>query len=115
MSCILGVSATAIAAGFDYTCVLVTWGGVKCWGRNDYGQLGIGNTVQQNSPVDVSLGSGGHAPREVVLAHVQAPRPPQPRLLPSFIPCLPPAPPTGGRLLQCRHGNEPNVACACRA
>ncbi len=55
-----GVSATALANGYYYhTCVLVTGGGVKCWGQNDNGQLGIGNTVQQNSPVDVSLRTGG--------------------------------------------------------
>jgi hypothetical protein len=41
-------------------CVIVTGGGVKCWGRNNYGQLGIGETYQQprNIPMDVSLGSG---------------------------------------------------------
>jgi alpha-tubulin suppressor-like RCC1 family protein len=54
-----GISATAIAVGFDHTCAIVTGGGVKCWGRNDFGQLGIGSTTRQNSPVDVSLGPGG--------------------------------------------------------
>ncbi len=49
----------AIAAGFDHTCAIVAGGSIKCWGRNDYGQLGIGSAAQQNSPVDVSLGPGG--------------------------------------------------------
>src|SRR5262249_44856869 len=31
--------ATAIAAGQDFTCVIVTGGAVKCWGRNNLGQL----------------------------------------------------------------------------
>ncbi len=55
-----GVAAFAIAATWVNTCVLVTGGHVKCWGFNDYGQLGIGSTTQQNSPVDVVLGEGGH-------------------------------------------------------
>jgi alpha-tubulin suppressor-like RCC1 family protein len=51
-----GVAATAIALGDAHTCVIVTGGGVKCWGKNENGQLGIGDTVQKISPVDVSLG-----------------------------------------------------------
>jgi hypothetical protein len=34
------------------------WGGLKCWGRNNYGQLGIGGITQRSSPADVNLGSG---------------------------------------------------------
>ena len=40
----LGVSATAIAAGQDTTCALLTDGTVRCWGKNNYGQLGLGHT-----------------------------------------------------------------------
>ncbi len=39
-------------------CAIVTGGGLKCWGFNYYGQLGIGNTMQKDRPVDVDLGSG---------------------------------------------------------
>ena len=53
-----GFSAVAIALGQYHTCVIVAGGGVKCWGYNGYGQLGIYNYNTQYSPVDVSLGSG---------------------------------------------------------
>ena len=39
-----GRSAKFIAAGGDHTCAILDDGSVKCWGRNDYGQLGYGDT-----------------------------------------------------------------------
>ena len=39
-----GRTATAIAAGGNHTCALLDNASVKCWGRNQHGQLGIGNT-----------------------------------------------------------------------
>lgn len=37
----LGGMATAIAAGDEHSCALVTGGKIACWGSNDAGQLGI--------------------------------------------------------------------------
>jgi hypothetical protein len=56
-------AATLIATGPTafHTCAIASGGGLQCWGLNSHGQLGIGSTVQQNSPTSVALGSG--APR----------------------------------------------------
>ena len=39
-----GRTAKALAAGIGFTCALLDDNTVKCWGRNEYGQLGIGTT-----------------------------------------------------------------------
>ena len=38
-------SATAIAVGNYHSCALLDNASVKCWGRNNKGQLGIDNTT----------------------------------------------------------------------
>ncbi len=47
-----GVSS--VGAGANHACAVTTAGGVKCWGRNDFGQLGDNSTVRRLTPVDVS-------------------------------------------------------------
>lgn len=60
----LGGLATLIAAGGDHTCAILQSGAVRCWGRNDFGQLGRGNTnnIGDNETVysagDLDLGAG---------------------------------------------------------
>jgi len=45
---------TALAGGGYHTCALLTDASVRCWGRNDRGQLGDGTTTSRSTPVVVS-------------------------------------------------------------
>lgn len=51
---------TQLSAGGDHTCALFDDGAVYCWGRNDYGQLGLG--VAQNIGDNEPPLSGGPVP-----------------------------------------------------
>jgi alpha-tubulin suppressor-like RCC1 family protein len=39
-----GAAVTQLAAGFNHTCALLDDDSVRCWGGNEFGQLGLGNT-----------------------------------------------------------------------
>ncbi len=50
-------TATAISAGWKHTCALLNDNRIKCWGENEHGQLGLGNTTDLSAPGDaVDLG-----------------------------------------------------------
>lgn len=43
-------NVAVLSAGYHHVCALTTGNGVRCWGNNDYGQLGVGTTTQAVSP-----------------------------------------------------------------
>lgn len=48
----------SVAVGSAFRCVLTVGGGVKCWGNNDHGELGIDQFTDRETPEDVvGLGS----------------------------------------------------------
>lgn len=51
-----GGTATALVGGSYHACVLLTGGSVKCWGSNDYGQIGIGK-AENRGAIAAQMGS----------------------------------------------------------
>ena len=49
-------SVIAIAAGGDHSCAVLDNGGVRCWGRNDSGELGLGHTQNVGDDEAASVG-----------------------------------------------------------
>lgn len=45
---------TKLSVGGNHACVILSSGGAKCWGANQYGQLGNGSHSASVSPVDVT-------------------------------------------------------------
>jgi alpha-tubulin suppressor-like RCC1 family protein len=52
-----GKTVTQIALGNEHACAIAD-GNAYCWGRNNYGQLGTGNTTNSSVPVAVSTSTG---------------------------------------------------------
>ena len=56
-----GRTAVAVSAGHSHTCAILDNGDLKCWGRDNYGQLGNGGTnTNLNAPSStaIDLGTG---------------------------------------------------------
>ena len=50
------VAAMTVIAGGNTTCAVLVGGGLKCWGRNNYYQVGDGTSTDRDTPVTISLG-----------------------------------------------------------
>ncbi len=55
-----GVSVVQLATGWQHTCALLSSGVVKCWGENQYGELGDGTMAPRSTPTPV-INLGGAA------------------------------------------------------
>jgi alpha-tubulin suppressor-like RCC1 family protein len=61
--------ARSVALGGEFTCALTASGQVYCWGANTWGQLGLGQGIQAQTPAPIV---GGHAYRELSLGYDHA-------------------------------------------
>lgn len=50
----LGAQFVAVGAGTDHSCGLAASGEIFCWGRNNFGQLGVGGFVDSLTPQKIS-------------------------------------------------------------
>jgi alpha-tubulin suppressor-like RCC1 family protein len=58
----LTANVSAIASGANHSCALLNTGVVKCWGSNEFGQLGNGTHDDHETPVDVCEHHGEDCP-----------------------------------------------------
>ena len=56
----LSSGINSISAGGYHTCALMDTGSIKCWGDNDYGELGTGDWVNRLEPGDNVLTGRGY-------------------------------------------------------
>lgn len=55
---LVGLSIKELAVGRSHACALIADGSVRCWGQNDYGQLGDGTITSSPEPVTVTEAKG---------------------------------------------------------
>jgi len=58
-------SATVIASGGHHSCAVLADGTMRCWGGNDYGQLGNGTLIPSGSIVGTNVGGAVPVPTQV--------------------------------------------------
>ena len=51
-----GKTAVAVSVGSYHACAILSDGTLKCWGMNDYGQLGDDSFADRATPTPVSVG-----------------------------------------------------------
>jgi len=53
---VVGISSNGerVIVGGNHSCAIVSGNGLKCWGRNQFGQLGIGSNTDSLTAVDVT-------------------------------------------------------------
>ena len=59
-------SAVDVAIGLYFTCVLMKDGKLRCWGKNDYGQLGIGSGSTSDKTLIDNVVFDGQTPASTV-------------------------------------------------
>ncbi|MGH2905704.1 MAG: DUF6531 domain-containing protein [Solirubrobacterales bacterium] len=63
------IQADKISMGYSNSCAIVTTGALKCWGKNNYGQIGDGTTTDRPGPVTVAGLTSGVAQVSVGAFH----------------------------------------------
>jgi len=53
ISRVAGISADKLVAGANHTCVRTPDASMWCWGGNDFGQLGLGDTTSRSVPTEI--------------------------------------------------------------
>ncbi|PTL59482.1 Ig-like domain-containing protein [Paraconexibacter algicola] len=53
-----GRTVTALTANLGFSCAILDDGAARCWGDNQYGQLGSGTRTAASTPIAVPLGTG---------------------------------------------------------